>query len=181
MSSYTDNQDELFDTYTDTGVKLAPQKRGHVHAKGIWHRAVNVMLYRSSGELVLQQRSASKRVCPLRWDLSVAEHLQVGEDWLPAAHRGLAEELGLRDIALAPCGPEIQERHDDPTRNIRNYEFQRCFRGVSDAEIIIDPVEVAAVRSVALSSFAREVANAPDAFTPWLLLWARTLQLIATQ
>lgn len=180
MSAHTDNQNELFDTYTEMGEKLRPQQRGHVHANGIWHCAVNVMLYRSTGELVLQQRSASKRVCPLRWDLSVAEHLQVGEDWLPAAQRGLTEELGLRGVVLTPCGPEIQERHNDPTQGIRNYEFQRCFYGVSDLEITIDPVEVAAVRNLDLNDFAQEVADAPNTFTPWLLRWAHTLQLIST-
>ena len=181
MSSYTDNQNEYFDTYTKAGDKLAPQTRGHVHANGMWHRAVNVMLYRTTGELVLQQRATSKRVCPLAWDLSVAEHLQVDEVWEAAAHRGLAEELSLHDVALVPCGLEIQEQHDDPARGILNYEFQRCFRGTSDAEIILDPIEVAGVREISLAGFKQEVAQAPETFTPWLLVWARTLRLIDSE
>jgi isopentenyl-diphosphate delta-isomerase len=181
MSSYTNNQDEYFDTYTSAGVKRAPMQRGDVHSHGIWHRAVNVMLYRSNGELVLQQRAASKRVCPRAWDLSVAEHLQVGESWVAAAHRGLAEELGLHCVALVACGPEIQQRYHDPAKAIRNYEFQRCFRGVSDAKITIDPTEVAGIRSIDLKQLKQEIAEAPTTFTPWLIVWARTLKFIGPE
>lgn len=178
MPSYTDNQDEYFDTFTVNGEKLSPQKRGHVHANGIWHRAVNVMLYRSNGDLVLQQRSATKRVCPLAWDLSVAEHLQVNEGWQAAAHRGLAEELGLSNVTLSACGPEIQERHEVPEHGIRNYEFQRCFRGISDDELVLDATEVAAVRQLSIVTFNNLVQQEPDSFTPWLLEWARRLELL---
>jgi len=178
MPSYTDNQDEYFDTFTAAGDKLTPQKRGYVHANGIWHRAVNVMLYRSNGDLVLQQRAATKRVCPLAWDLSVAEHLQVDEGWEAAAHRGLAEELSLHSVVLTQCGQEIQQRHDIPEHGIKNYEFQRCFSGASDKELILDPAEVAATRTLALADFSSEVEQQPESFTPWLLEWARQLELI---
>ena len=170
-----DNADELFDTYTEAGVKLTPERRARVHAEGIWHRAVNVMLFRSSGTLVLQQRAATKRVCPLAWDLSVAEHLQVDEGWEAAARRGLAEELGLTDVLLEPWGDEIQERHIDPAAGIHNYEFQRCYRAESDAEIACDSAEVAAVREVTRAEFEQETLTEPAAFTPWLLTWARLL------
>lgn len=178
MPSYIDNQDEYFDTFTVTGEKRSPQKRGYVHANGIWHRAVNVMLYRSNGDLVLQQRAATKRVCPLLWDLSVAEHLQVNEDWQAAAERGLMEELGLSNVSLSPCGAEIQERHEVPEQGIRNYEFQRCFRGISDDELTLDPTEVAAVRELSIAAFSRLAQTEPDTFTPWLLDWARRLELL---
>jgi len=178
MPSYTDNQDEYFDTFTVTGEKCSPQKRGYVHANGIWHRAVNVMLYRSNGDLVLQQRAATKRVCPLAWDLSVAEHLQVDEDWHTAARRGLEEELGLRNVTLSACGPEIQERHEIPEQGIRNYEFQRCFRGISDDELVLDPTEVVAARELSITAFNRLAQKEPNSLTPWLMEWARLLELL---
>lgn len=178
MPAYADNPQEFFDTYTERGEKLAPQQRAFVHANGIWHKAVNVMLFRSNGALILQQRAAEKSVCPLAWDLSVAEHLLLDEEWETAAHRGLNEELGIRDVSLTQWGQEIQERHDDPQKNIHNYEFQRCFRGVSDAVIKIDPAEVAAIREVTIEDFEREMRHAPERFTPWLATWAKTIGLI---
>jgi len=176
MSAHADNPDEIFDTYTEQGEKLSPMRRDQVHAQGIWHKAVNVMLFRSSGTLVLQQRAAAKSVCPLAWDLSVAEHLQVDESWEDAAHRGVAEELGIIQVALEPCGPEIQERFDLPEQNIHNYEFQRCFRGVSDDVLKLDPAEVKATREVLLADFWREATGDPEQFTPWLLAWAKLLK-----
>ena len=178
MPAYADNPHEYFDTYTERGEKLAPQQRAFVHANGIWHKAVNVILFRSNGSLVLQQRAAAKSVCPLAWDLSVAEHLLLDEGWEAAAHRGLSEELGLRNVSLTQWGQEIQERHDDPKQHIHNYEFQRCFKGTSDGEIRIDEAEVAAVREVTLEEFKLEMHQAPERFTPWLATWARTLGLL---
>ena len=177
MSAHADNPNELFDTYTEQGEKLASQRRDLVHAKGIWHKAVNVLLYRSSGTLILQQRAAGKSVCPLAWDLSVAEHLQVDESWEAAAHRGLAEELGITQVKLTPCGPEIQERFDLPAQSIHNYEFQRCFKGVSDAALTLDAAEVSATREIELADFRLEADHAPETFTPWLLTWAEVLEL----
>ena len=177
MSAHADNPDEIFDTYTERGEKLSPVRRDQVHAQGIWHKAVNVLLYRSSGKLVLQQRAAGKSVCPLIWDLSVAEHLQVNESWEDAAHRGLAEELGITQIELTPCGPEIQERFDAPEQNIHNYEFQRCFKGVSDAQLQLDKAEVKDTREVEPGEFRLEAAKTPENFTPWLLAWVRLLKL----
>ena len=178
MPAYADNPDEFFDTYNEQGQKLHPQRRAHVHANGIWHKAVNVMLYRSNGALVLQQRAAAKTVSPLAWDLSVAEHLQVNESWEAAAHRGLAEELGITNVALAQVGPEISERHDQSNPEIHNYEFQRCFKGISDAELRIDSAEVFNVREITLDAFKREVHEAPQRFTPWLLTWARLMEIL---
>jgi isopentenyl-diphosphate delta-isomerase len=178
MPVHADNPDEYFDTYTEQGEKLEPMRRAHVHASGIWHKAVNVMLYRSNGALVLQQRAAAKTVSPLAWDLSVAEHLKVNESWQAAAHRGLAEELGLTNVALTQCGPEISERHDQNNPEIHNYEFQRCFRGTSDAPLKIDAAEVLDVREIALAQFKREALDAPQRFTPWLLTWSRLLGIL---
>jgi len=173
-----DNANELFDTFTASGEPLGVERRSVVHAQGIWHRAVNVMLFRTTGELVLQQRAASKRVCPLAWDLSVAEHLQPGESWSAAAARGLQEELGLTHVELTAYPHELQERHIDQANDIQNFEFQRCFRGVSDAQPTLDTTEVAATRAAHPTDFAQEVRDNPEQFTPWLLLWAETIGLI---
>ena len=179
MTTYADNPDEYFDTYTEAGDKLSPQKRHYVHANGIWHKAVNVFLYRSNGNIILQQRSAEKTVSPLAWDLSVAEHLEISESWEAAAHRGLSEELGITDIALEQWGSELKERFDNDESNIHNYEFQRCYRGTTDQRITIDSAEVAAVREISPEDLAIEITAAPEKFTPWLLSWSRALKIIA--
>ena len=62
MSAHADNPDEIFDTYTELGEKLSPVRRDQVHAQGIWHKAVNVLLYRSSGKLVCYSSALPAKV-----------------------------------------------------------------------------------------------------------------------
>lgn len=53
-------------------------------------------VFRPDGRLLIQRRSAAKKMGPSQWDLSVAEHLQPGESFLEAgggrAGRGGAGE-----------------------------------------------------------------------------------------
>ena len=59
---------------------LRQEKRSIVHRTGLYHRSVNVLL-RKDQSLLIQKRTSWKDVCPDMWDLSVAEHLQVGETY----------------------------------------------------------------------------------------------------
>ncbi|XOV86545.1 MAG: NUDIX domain-containing protein [Pseudomonadota bacterium] len=160
---------EMFDTYTEDGRYLGREARSVVHREGIWHRTVNVLLFNGNGELLLQQRSAKKDVCPLHWDLSVAEHLQPGESDEVAAARGLLEELGLVDVPLAPVGETIRTRLELPERNIRDFEMTRCFRGVSDQVPRPDPDEVVAIEYVSVQTLVSELGAESRCFTPWFV------------
>ena len=157
--------EEWFQTYDEDGNKLALVPRSRVHATGLWHRAANVLLFRSNGKLLLQKRAAEKDVCPGLWDLSTAEHLIPGESYLEAASRGLAEELGIRQIALTPLGETVKVRLELP--GVCDCEFQQTFRGVSDAAVYPDPKEVAEVQTVTMAELHQQLELNPGRFTPW--------------
>lgn len=74
------------------------QKLLLVHQKGYYHRSVNVFVFNSAGQLLLQRRAAIKDICPNLWDLSCAEHVQPQEPYIEGAARGLKEELGTRSL-----------------------------------------------------------------------------------
>jgi isopentenyl-diphosphate Delta-isomerase len=76
-----ENDAELFDTYDIEGNYLGTELRGICHAQGIFHRAVYCFVFNTAGQLLLQRRSSKKKIAPLKWDLSVAEHLQPGESF----------------------------------------------------------------------------------------------------
>lgn len=78
----------------DRVVGTAP--RSEVHAQGLLHRAVHVLLFNSAGQVYLQRRSLNKDTHPLKWAASASGHVDPGEDYQPAAARELAEELGVR-------------------------------------------------------------------------------------
>ena len=159
---------ELFETYDEVGRLLGLVPRNEVHRRGLWHRASNVFLFDTENHLYLQRRAAGKDVWPNAWDLSVGEHLQPGESFEQAAHRGLAEELSVYGVALIPLGEVARGCIEIPAQQIRDFELQQTFRGVYDGDIVPDPIEVAAVRRITLAALAVEVAANPDAFTPWL-------------
>jgi isopentenyldiphosphate isomerase len=161
--------EEQFEIFSEDGTLLGTAPRSRVHAEGLWHKSAQVFLFDSAGRLYLQRRVDEKDVCPGLWDQSAAEHLTPGESYLQGAHRGLAEELGVRGVALTPVGGVFSGRLDQPKLGVHDYELQQAFTGTWDGPIQIDPAEVAEVRSTPLEELARWVRADPEEFTPWFL------------
>src|SRR5580692_11513079 len=63
--------------------------------RGILHRAFSLLIFNASGELLIQQRSPSKRLWPLYWSNSCCSHPRSAETMDAAIQRRLREELGL--------------------------------------------------------------------------------------
>ena len=89
-------EEEWFDVVDENDVVIGEAARALVHATGLRHRAVHVLVYRPDGCLYVQRRSYSKDSSPGLWDTSAAGHLNRGEDYLAAALRELEEELGVQ-------------------------------------------------------------------------------------
>lgn len=85
----------------DRPIGTAPRWR--VHAEGLLHRAVHVLLFDRRGRLYLQMRSAEKDTHPRKWTSSASGHVDPGEGYDEAAARELGEELGL-SLPLTPLG-----------------------------------------------------------------------------
>jgi hypothetical protein len=66
------NADELVDVVDETNtILLGTATRKQVHSTGQYHRAVNVLLFNSDNQILLQKRMPTKELCPNAWDLSV--------------------------------------------------------------------------------------------------------------
>lgn len=66
-----------------------------IHSKGHFHNTAHIWFYTNNGMILLQQRAASKMICPLLWDVSVAGHIDAGETIESGAVREIQEEIGL--------------------------------------------------------------------------------------
>ena len=153
-----DNPDELFDVVDADDRVIGQATRGEVHARGLLHRAAHVFVFNSGGQLLLQQRSATKDAYPLCWTSSCSGHLDAGETYREAAVRELREEIGLvAEVEFQvkfPAGPETSNEHT------------ALFRAVCDAEPSPDPTEVADLRWGTVEEWRRELVDDPERFDP---------------
>ncbi len=94
--------DELLDVVNDDDLVISQEMRSVVHQHGLLHRGIHVFLITSEGLLLVQQRGRHQEAYPLALDCSVSEHVKAGENYQQAAHRGLAEELGIQGIRINP-------------------------------------------------------------------------------
>lgn len=87
--------DEFFDLVDERDRVIGRATRRAVHARGLRHRAIHVLIFDPQGRVYLQKRSMAKDVAPGVWDSSCSGHVDSGETYDEAAVRELREELGI--------------------------------------------------------------------------------------
>ena len=109
-------QEDIFDVVVEFDKVIGQKPRSEVHAEGLKHRAVHVLVFNQENELFMQKRSKTKDTWPGAWDGSCTGHVDAGEDYREAAHRELQEELGWQPsneleflFKLNPCEETGQE------------------------------------------------------------------------
>jgi len=87
--------EEIFPVVDEQDQPVGTAARSVVHRQRLRHRSAHVLVFDSTGQLLIQQRAAAKDSYPRYWDVSVGGHVAPGETYEAAAHRELREELGL--------------------------------------------------------------------------------------
>jgi len=90
--------EDIFDIVNERDEVIGRAPRREVHARGLLHRAMHVLIFNSRGETFLQKRSMSKDREPGRWGAACSGHVDSGEDYDTAALRELGEELGWKPV-----------------------------------------------------------------------------------
>lgn len=161
---------EWFDVVDENDAVTGRALRAEVHAKGLRHRAVHMLVFNAAGAVFLQQRSWRKDVAPGLWDSSCSGHLDAGEDYDAAALRELGEELGLR-----PARP--------PERWFRilacastGWEFVWVYRLAAEGPFMLQPEEIQAGEWVMPDELWRRMARQPGVYAPaFKLVWVMAL------
>jgi len=140
--------------------------------RGILHRAFSLLIFNGRGELLLQQRSASKRLWPLYWSNSCCSHPRSTETMEAAIERRLYEELGLRCPLHFLFKFQYQAQFDETGAE---NELCSVFIGRSTDPLKIDRGEIAAWRWISPEALQSEMGPGGSGnFTPWFMIeWAR--------
>lgn len=140
--------------------------------EGILHRAFSLFLFNDEGRLLLQQRSASKRLWPGYWSNTICSHPRFGESMEQATRRRLLDELNIESELEYVYKFAYQARFGDA-----GSENELCHVFLGRAPDVIRPNdnEISAVRFVSASELDREFANQPETLTPWFQMEWNTL------
>lgn len=131
---------------------------------GVLHRAFSLFLFNDDGELLLQQRSESKRLWPGYWSNSICSHPRRGESMQVATRRRLLDELNIEAELEFVYKFDYQARFGEAGAE---NELCHVYLGKAPNDIQPNESEIAAVRFVAPADLDREFAEKPDSLTPW--------------
>jgi len=155
--------DEYIDIVTKDGVLTGESAlKSEIHTKGYYHNTAHVWLFSEKGEVLLAQRAATKTICPLLWDVSVAGHVDAGESIEHAALRETKEELGLIIPKKDLIKTGVTECFQSYPNGIIDNEFHHTFISELKDDIgslRIDRKEVEAIKLVSIPEFQNLINN----------------------
>ena len=165
---------ESFDVLNEYGEftgKIAT--REECHKNGYWHRAVYAFIIDNNGNVLLQKRSANKKLWPNMWDVTVGGHVDRGEFGRQALIRETKEELGIEisdeDIKYLVGSTSINEQGD-----IINKHYNECYlitKNIDVSNIVIQKEEVSEVKYFSREELIKRIDNNYEGLTEKIGAW----------
>jgi isopentenyl-diphosphate delta-isomerase len=171
LGAYADS--ELLILVDETDRELGYLDRARCHAgRGLLHRAFSLLIFNAKGQLLLQQRAATKQLWPLVWSNSCCSHPRRNESIEVAARRRLHEELGLNCALHYLFKFQYQAQFNSAAAE---NELCSVYIGRATERVTINPAEINAWRWISPEALQAEMAGPDKAnFTPWFRLeWER--------
>jgi isopentenyl-diphosphate delta-isomerase len=135
--------------------------------EGVMHREFSIFLFNDNGELLLQQRSASKRLWPGYWSNTICSHPRAGESMDVATQRRLLDELNIEtELEFAYKFAYQASFGDAGSEN----ELCHVFLGRAPSVVHPNEHEISGVRFISAADLDREFAEKPGTLTPWFRL-----------
>ncbi len=138
-----DKNDQVIDTLP----------RHIIHASGLMHRAVHILIFNSKNKLFLQKRSIKKDLNKGLWDTSAAGHVDAGEKYIDSVIRETKEELGI-DIneTLFPLFKLL------PTKQL-GMEFIQVYQSIHDGPFTLNMDEIETGDWFSIEEISKRVLN----------------------
>lgn len=144
--------------------ELGLMEKQEAHEKAMLHRAFSVFIFNSTGELLLQQRSASKYHSAGLWTNTCCSHPRPGENTIHAAHRRLKEEMGF-DCDLSEKFHFIYKASFD--NGLTEHELDFIYTGTFDGSVHVNPDEVSAYKWLSIPDLVNDLHINPKLYTAW--------------
>jgi len=159
---------DIFDIVNSRDEVIGRAPRSEVHARGMLHRAVHVLVFNTRGELFLQKRSMTKDREPGLWSTSAAGHVDSGEDYDATVVREMGEELGWK-----PTAPPERILRIEACRET-DHEFVWVYRCNGEGPFTLNAEEVETGGWFSPEHIERWLAERPEEFTTaFRLMWER--------
>lgn len=144
--------------------KIGLMEKIEAHEKALLHRAFSVFIFNEKGELMLQQRAASKYHSPLLWTNTCCSHQRDGESNVNAGRRRLQEEMGF----VTDVKEVFSFIYKAPFDNgLTEHEFDHVMIGRYNKEPNINKKEAENYKWMALENVKTDIKENPSIYTEW--------------
>ena len=150
--------------------------RDECHQKGLCHRAVYAFIIDKKENVLLQKRSANKKMWPNMWDVTVGGHVNSNEFGRQALIREVKEELGI-DIKDDEIKYLIGSTSISKKENIIDKHYNECYlitKEIDIEKIDLQKEEVSEVKYFTKREILERINNNYEGLTektgPWNFL-----------
>lgn len=171
-SDIVSSENEQLILVDDDDNKVGTLSKARCHdGDGLLHRAFSLFLFDARGELLLQQRSSTKRLWPLYWSNSCCSHPRDGESMQEATQRRLHQELGVEADLRFVYKFSYHARYGEIGSE---REVCSVFLGRIDGRVAVNNNEIADVRYINAMELADSLQRDAECYTPWFQMeWRR--------
>ncbi|TNF46769.1 MAG: isopentenyl-diphosphate Delta-isomerase [Bacteroidetes bacterium] len=144
--------------------EIGSEEKLQAHIDGLLHRALSVLIFNSSGELLLQRRALDKYHSPGLWTNTCCSHPRPEEDTAAAAHRRLNEEMGMNTMLKHSFSFIYRAEFDN---SLIEHELDHVFIGISDELPELNPEEAMEYKFVNPDRLIEDIKENPSKYTVW--------------
>ncbi|MDB5272487.1 MAG: isopentenyl-diphosphate delta-isomerase [Chitinophagaceae bacterium] len=137
------------------------------HRQGLLHRAFSVFVFNDAGQLLLQQRAASKYHSPLLWTNTCCSHPRPRESTLDAAYRRCQEEMGIKP-SLQHAFSFIYKVALD--QGLTEHEYDHVYIGQYNDAPLLNPEEACDYKWVTIQEVQTDVKLHSSRYTVWFAI-----------
>jgi len=144
--------------------QIGTMAKMEAHEKAELHRAFSVFVINDNGEIMLQQRAATKYHSPLLWTNTCCSHQRVGETNIEAGKRRLKEEMGF-ETELKELFSFIYKAPFD--NGLTEHEYDHVMLGSFNDEPLINLDEVEDWKWMSPQLVKEDIDQNPSQYTVW--------------